>query len=189
MRSLPRGSWPRVSPQTFVPDSESDQGQWLSKGCDVTVHQGPAGGQRFPAWWTDRSVFLARKAASGRTSLKLWLPQQPWAAPSLSAPAAPLTAAPDLCGQKRGGRKGFPSGAAWGRGVLVKQALQSKSAFPVSRVALASGGGAWTSSLCSRSRHVKKGSVTGGFTLGLWGWGAPFRNLSEVLFQTCRAWS
>lgn len=59
----------------------------------------------------------------------------------------------------------------------------------MSRVALASGGGAWASSLCPRSGHVKKGSVAGGFTLGLWGWGAPFRNLSEVLFQTCRAWS
>ena len=132
-------------------------------------------------------MFLARKAASGRISLKLWLPQQPRAAPSLAALAAPLTAAPVLYGQKRGNGKDFPSGAVWGGGVLVKQTLQSKNAFPVSRVALASEGVAWTSSLYSRSRCVKKKSVTGGFTLGLWGWGAPFRNLSEVLFQTCRA--
>lgn len=38
----------------------------------------------------------------------------------------------------------------------MKQTLQSKNAFPVSRVALASGGVAWTLSLYFRSRHVKK---------------------------------
>lgn len=110
-------------------------------------------------------MFLARKATSGRISLKLWLPRQPRVAPSLAALAAPLKAAPVLCGQKRGNGKDFPSGAAWGRRVLVKQTLQSKNAFPVSQVALASRGVAWTSSLYSRSRHVKKKSVTGGFTL------------------------
>lgn len=72
--------------------------------------------------------------------------------------------------------------------VLLKQTLQSKQAFPVSRAGLVNGGAARTSSLCSRSTRVKKG-VMSGSTLGVWGWGTPFRNLSEVLFQTCRAWS
>lgn len=74
-------------------------------------------------------------------------------------------------------------------GVLLKQTLQSKQAFPVSRAGLENGGVAWTSSLCSRSMPVKKKGVMSGSTLGVWGWGTPFRNLSEVLFQTCRAWS
>lgn len=49
MRSLPQGSRPRVSPQTFVPNSESDQGQRLSEGRGVTVHRGSAGGKWFAA--------------------------------------------------------------------------------------------------------------------------------------------
>lgn len=45
-----------------------------------------------------------------------------------------------------------------------------------------------TSSLYSRSRCVKKNVTEWFYSLGQ-GVVSPIRNFSEVLFQTCRAWS